>query len=293
MKKLAFTLLAVVLCTSFTAEADERIRAGVLRFQSSAGIEGGFAAAVSDTFAQMLGLSEKFSVMSTEQMMMIATQNTIPLAGNISKETAIQIGKLAKCKYVIAGTVTSFKRTSKNSGIVIVSSHKEETRAEAEIKVYDTETGKEVMSDSAFGRAAQGGNNISIYGVSKGSSNLSGMDAGAISELSSKLTLKVLEKLTGYFPTVTQKEGKEITIDLGTMNGANKGGYYRIYTVSGDEEMNLAVVKVTYATENSCKAVRAEKGMGNISLVEEGDKVFPVNAVELKALKKNGFAQSR
>ena len=293
MKKLAFALLAVVLLASFTAEADERIRAGVIRFQSSAGVEGGYAETLSDTFAQMLGLSDKFSVMSTEQMMMIATQNTIPLGGNISKETAIQIGKLAKCRYVITGTVTSFARTSKNSGLVVISSHKEETRAEAEIKVYDTKTGEEVMTASDFGRSAQGGSNISIYGVSKGSSNLSGTDAGAISELSAKLSLRVLEKLTGYFPTVTKKEGKEITIDLGTMNGAIKGCYYRIYTVSGDEEKNLAVVKVTYAMQDSCKAVRAEKGMGDLSLVEKGDKVFPVNAIELKELKKKGFEKSR
>jgi len=45
--------------------------------------------------------------------------------------------------------------------------------------------------------------------------------------------------------------------------------------------------------QDSCKAVRAEKGMGDLSLVEEGDKVFPVNAIELKELKKKGFAQSR
>ena len=293
MKKLAFALLAVLLLSSFTAEGADRPRVGVLRFQSSAGVDGGYAMTIGDTFAQMLGLSEKFSVMGTEQMMMIATQNNIPMSGYISRETAIEIGKLAGCKYVAVGTVTDFKRTAKTSGIWIAGSHKEETRAEADVRVYDVETGETAVSESASGRAAQGGSFVSIYGMSSGKSDISGMDAGAIAEVTSKLSIAVRDKLADDAPKVTAKTSKEVTIGLGTIGGAVKGSFYRIYAGSGKNERNLAVVKVTEAKSDYSTAVLADKGMGNLSLVQKGDKVFPADDTELKDIQKKGFAKSR
>ena len=293
MKKLALALLAVMLLASFTAEAAERPRVGVLKFQNSAGVEQYYAGTIGDTFAQMLGISEKLSVMGTDQMALIATQNNIPLSGYISRETATQIGKIAGCKYVVVGTVTSFKRTAKTSGIWIAGSHKEETSAEADVRVYDVETGDTVVSESASGRAAQGGSFVSIYGISSGQADISGMDAGAISEVTSKLSFTVREKLADDAPRVSARTNKEVTIDIGTIGGANKGSYYRVYAGSGKNEKNLAIVKVTEARSDYCKAELADKGMGNLSLVQKGDKVYPVNATELKDLQKKGFAKSR
>lgn len=293
MKKLAFVLLAIMILASFTAQAAERTRVGVLRFQSSAGVEGGYAMMIGDTFAQMLSLSDKLSVMGTEQMTITATQNNIPLSGYISRETAQEIGKLAGCKYVVVGTVTNFKRTAKSSGIWIAGSHKQESLAEADVRVYDTDTGDTVVSESASGRAAQSGSYVSIYGISSGQSDISGMDAGAIAEVTSKLSITVRDKLADDSPIVTAKTAKEVTLNLGTIGGAGKGEYYRIYSGSGRNEKNLAVVKVTDAKSDYSKAELAEKGMGNLSLVQKGDKIFPVDATELKDIQKKGFAKSR
>lgn len=296
MRKFAFALLVVMLLASFSAEGADRIRVGVLKFQNSAGVEPYYSGTIGDTFAQMLGVSEKLAVMGPDQLNLIAAQNNLALAGYISRETAQEIGKLADCRYVVVGTVTTFKRTSKSGGIWIAGSHSTETSAEADIRVYDTQTGETVLSDSASGRASQGGSYVAIYGISSGQSDISGMDAGAIAELTSKLSLSVRDKIAGDSPRVTAKTAKEVTLDLGTLGGAAKGGLYRIYAGSGRNAQNLAVVKVTDAKSDYSKATLADaKNAGSLSLVQKGDKIYPINAAEFKELqkKKGAFTKSR
>ena len=293
MKRFSFALLVICLAV-FQAEGSERMRVGVLKFQNSAGVEPSYATTISTIFTQMLGTSEKLAVMAPEQLSAIATQSEIPMPGYFSRETAIEIGKLADCRYVIVGTVTSFRRKSSSTGIIITGSHKEETTAEASISVYDTSTGATVFEESASGRAAQGGSYISIYGVSTGTSNISGTDAGAIAELSERLSLSVRDKLAGDKPKVTAVNEKEVTLNIGSVGGAVKGKLYRIYTGSIDDGNIFAVVKVDEARPDSSRAVIAGKNAGSLELVHEGDNVYPVTASELKALqKKKAFLKSR
>lgn len=293
MKKFSLVLLVICLAV-FQAEGSDKIRVGVLKFQSSAGVEPSYVATISTIFTQMLGTSGKLAVMAPEQLSAMATQNEIPMPGYFSREAAIEIGKLADCRYVLVGTVTSFKRKSHSTGIIITGSHKEETKAEASISVYDTSTGATVFEDSASGRATQGGSYISIYGVSMGNSNISGTDAGAIAELSEHLSLSIRDKLAGDKPQVTAVNENEVTLDLGSVGGAIKGKLYKIYTGSIDEGNNLAVVKVDEAKPDQSTAILAGKNAGNLELVHEGDNVYPITASELKTLqKKKAFLKSR
>ena len=297
MKKL-FCALLIVLCFSVVAfaETGEKIRVGVLKFQSSgADVEAYYSNQIGEIFTQRLAMSDGLSVMGSEQLTAIATENKIPLSGYFSKDTAIEIGKLAECDYVVVGTVTNFKMKATASGVWIAASHKEEANAEADVRVYNVKTGETVLSDTETGRASQGGSYVAISIFSGGSSELSGMQSGAISELTSKLSIRVREALTGETPKVTAKSAKEVTIDIGTIGGAAKGVLYRIYVGSGKKEQNLAVVKVKDAKSDYCTAVLADKNTGNLATVQKGDKVFPIGSDELKALtkKKGAFPKSR
>ncbi len=293
MKKISFALLMICL-VAFQAEGSDRIRIGVLKFQSSAGVEPGYATTIGNIFTQMLGTSEKLAVMAPDQLSAIATQNEIPMPGYFSRETAIEIGKLAGCRYVVVGTVTSFVRKSRSTGIIITGSHKEETKAEASISIYDTSTGTTVFEDSASGRAAQGGSYISIYGVSTSNSNISGTDAGAIAELSERLSLSVRDKIAGDKPQVIAVNDNEVNLNVGAVGGAVKGKLYRIYIGSIDEENTLAVVKVEESKPDYSRAVITGKNAGNLELVQEGDNIYPITTSELKAIqKKKAFLKAR
>ena len=296
MKKKFFCALLIVLCFAAQSFSDEKPRVGVFQFQSAgADIELYYSHQIGDIFTQRLAMSDGLSVMGATQLTAIATEHKIPLSGYFSKDTAIEIGKLAECRYVVVGTVTKFKMVHSSSGVWIAGSHKEEASTEADVRVYDVQTGETLLADTESGKASQSGGYVSIYGMSGGSSELNGMQSGAISELTAKLSARVREALTGDTPKVTAKSAKEVTIDIGTIGGAAKGVLYRIYTGSGKKEQNLAVVKVKEAKSDYCTATLADKNTGNLALVQKGDKVFPIGDEELKALvkKKGSFVKSR
>lgn len=294
MKKFICALLILLSIFTVNALAAEKVRIGVLRFQTSvADVDPSQAAAIGDFFTQMLGTADAVSVLGREQLTSIATENKIAISGYIQNDIAAEIGRLAECRYVVVGIVTDFTKKASSSGVWIAGSHKEEAHAAADIRVIDVETERVVLSTSEEGHASQSGSYVSIYGISSGSAELSGMEAGAISELASKLNLRVREALTGDTARVTNKTAKSVTIDLGTLAGSRQGALYRIYTGSGSNEKNIAVVKVSEAKSEYSTAT-PEKNAGNFSLVRKGDKVYPINSEELKALtKRKAFVKTR
>ena len=294
MKKFVCAVLILMSFLAVHAAAAEKIRVGVMPFQTSVADVGTYqAASIGDFFTQMFGTTEGVSVLGREQLTSIANENKLAISGYISNETAVEVGKLADCRYVVVGIVTDFSRKASSSGVWIAGSHKEEAYAAADVKVIDVETGRVIMTTSETGHASQSGSYVVIYGISSGQSELSGMDAGAIAELASKLDLRVREAITGDTVRVAEKTAKNVKFNLGTLTGSRKDALYRIYVGSGSSEKNLAVVKVTDAKSEYSIAV-PEKSAGNFALVRAGDKIFPVNSEELKDLKKRkAFAKTR
>ena len=296
MKRRLFYAFVVFVCLfAFQADASEKVRVGVMKFQSSAAdVETVKASTIGDIFTQMLALDESISVMGYDQLATIATEHKIAISGYVPKDTIIEVGKLADCRYIITGTVTEFKMKASISGVWMVATEKQEASAAADLRVIDVQTGETVLATSESGRAAQSGSFVSVYGVGSGSYELNGMEAGAISELTSKLSLQARETISGNTAKVTSVAAKQVTIDLGTMGGARKDALYKIYTGKRDRNQNLAVVKVTDAKSDYSTAVLAEKNSGNLSLVRKGDKIYPTNADELKKLMKGkSFVKSR
>ena len=299
MKKFlcSFVVLCVaVLCvgTAFAADDDE-IRVGVLRFQSGvADVPSGQAEVIGDIFTRMFATAENINVIAPGQLEQIANENKIGISsGYISPKTAKQVGELADCKYIVIGTVTEFKKKSSTSGLWFVGSNKEEANAAADLVVIDLDSGEEVASISETGRAAQSGSFVSFYGVSSGKADLTGMEAGAVSELSAKLAMKARDAV-GDPVTVKSVSGKQVTLNVGTTCGAAKGSLYKIYTNSGTKEQVIAVVKVSDAKMETSTAAIADKTSGNLSLVRTGDKIALINNDELKDLvKRKAFAKSR
>ena len=253
-------------------QPDKVVVIGVMPFMSSNNISQDTAAFAGDVFTKTLGLSGNASITGREVLTEIANENNLVL----SDQTALEAGKLAGCNFIITGSLNALEARSKKKGVY----------ASAEIHVIDTETGQETASISESVQTAKK--------ASISTSPVSSVEAGAISELASRLSIGVMGLLTGEVPHVTKTYGKQIELNLGSGAGVKKNDLYRVYLVEDGQEKNIAIVKVSRTTSNSSTAKSAGKKLGKLALVHPGDKVAPISSSELKVLpKKGGFISVR
>ena len=298
VKKFLAVMLAVLVLTSCAAFAeDEEVKVGILAFQSSTVDVGqGQAEIIGDVFTQRMEMCDVIEVFGRGDMTTAASEAKVSMTGHISNKNAAKIGAAAGCKYVIAGTVTNLKMKASTSGVAIIGafgSHKEEATAAADMRIIDVETGDVVESIAESTKASQSGSYAGIAGGYSGETDLNGMQQAAIADLATRLCLKFREFI-GDPVTVKSAGAKSITLGIGTMGGANKDTFFRVFTGDSKRGQTLAVVKVSEAGSEQATAVIAGKNCGNLSLVQKGDKIALIDSDELKALQKGKkFAKSR
>ncbi len=292
MKK--FLSMLVIFCIAFLcvgvveAADNTKIRVGVFKFRSGvANVTTDQATVVGDIFTRMLANSERITIVSSAQLEEIANEHKIGISsGYIPPEVAAQVGKFAHCNYIVVGTVTNLNSKASSTGIWFLGLQRDKSSAAADIDLIDVKSGKKLASISEQGGTSHNGGFLNLYGLSLGKHSATGLEAGSVAELLAKITMKVRNAI-GDPILVKEASEKQITINLGTMGGAEKGVLYRIYTGSGENEQTFAVVKVSEAKIDTCVAEIASKSSGNLSLVRVGDKVDLTNSDELKELVKH------
>ncbi|MBR1657702.1 MAG: hypothetical protein IJ697_04465 [Synergistaceae bacterium] len=322
MKKrfFAFTLLAVSVLVSVNAEADDiddffdEISIGVMEFSSGTmELYPEQAIVVGNVFTQRLAMSvpDNITVVGHGQLSRIAEENHMSTEGYVSNRNAARIGRLAGCRYIIAGIVTDLKRRTASTGvhfIVRMGQTIDVATAGADIRLIDTETGEALLSIADTARATQKDSQFNVNvgevldvlprNISReyptympSSKNVdasfgrsqTGMEATSMFLLSSRLSMRVVEAITGKYPVVSSVSGKEVTLSIGSNGGAVNGMLYRIFSPEG----NIAIVQLKDVQANQSRAKLYSKGYGKLSLAREGDRVFPTDIYEAKAMIKN------
>lgn len=311
MKAKNLCVLCIIFCLTasgaYAAITDEPVRLGVMKFLTrTEGVTEAQAAAVGDVFARMLTSSKTITVIERDQLENIAGEIARGQSGMITDETAVQIGKVAGCNYMLIGAVTRYEHSASTTDLFIFGWRKYYALATIDVRVVDVETTKVVLSLSESGTTTQKGTTLNFYGMNnKKDMDFKGMEAGAIADAASRLGFKLRETLTGESVQVLEPGKKEIVVSLGMNGGAQIGGLYRVYTEGreirdaegnslGREMNDIAVVKITKLQPEFSNAVIAAKNAGNLSLVRRGDKIFPIAQDEMQAMIKNKvFPKSR
>ncbi|MBR1438474.1 MAG: hypothetical protein IJ587_08050 [Synergistaceae bacterium] len=334
MKKrfFAFTLLAVSVLVSVNAEAEsiddfsDEISIGVMEFSSGTmELVPEQAIVVGNVFTQRLAMSvpDNITIVGHGQLSRIAEENHMSTEGYVSNRNAARIGRLAGCRYIIAGIVTDLKRRTASTGvhfIVRMGQTIDVATAGADIRLIDTETGEALLSIADTARATQKDSQFNVNvgevldvlprNISReyptympSSKNVdagfgrsqTGMEATSMFLLSSRLSMRVVEAITGKYPVVVVEaitgkypvvssvSGKEVTLSIGSNGGAVNGMLYRIFSPEG----NIAIVQLKDVQANQSRAKLYSKGYGKLSLAREGDRVFPTDIYEAKAMIKN------
>ena len=307
MKKLLlFVVCVLVYFVPLCAEgAEGPVRLGVMRFLSRTdGVSPQQAEAVGDIFTRMLTNSRTIAVIERDQLDAIAAEHKLGLSGVLDARSAVEVGKIVGCQYMLMGSVTNLARKASGVNIWIVGTSNQEASATVDVRVVNVETSEVVLSLSETGTSSQSGSSFSFYGITTTENELSGMEGRAIAATASSLAFKIRENLTGEYAQVVNAAGKDVTLSVGATSGVSKGGLYRIYT-DGEEILNadgsvlgrktntIAIVKVVDA-HNDFSVANVAKNGGNVALIQKGDKVSPISPAEAQDLaKRKAFAKDR
>ena len=308
-KSLALVVLLLNFISAAHAEEQSKIRLGVMKFLSrTQGVSEQQAEAVGDIFARMLTNSRYISVLERDRLDEIASEHKLGAAGAVDASSAVKIGKIAGCQYMLLGSVTNLSKKGESMNLWLWGTKSEQASATIDIRIVNVETSEVILSLSETGTAAQSGKNLNFYGMSKDEAELIGMEAGAINAATSRLGFKVRETLTGEYAQVLEAGDKDITLNVGATSGITNGTLYRIYTDGseikdtsgkslGRRVNNIAVVKVVDAQNDFSIANVAKidgKECGSYKFIMRGDKVSPIYAQEAKDLiARKAFPKSR
>ncbi|MBQ3586856.1 MAG: hypothetical protein IJQ75_00260 [Synergistaceae bacterium] len=320
-KYFALVIISVILMISPAMSAEEDIHIGVIEFSSdTVDLSPEQAVSAGSIFTRRLAMSlpENFTVVGYNKLRRTAEANNMSTEGYVTSRNASLIGKLAGCRYIIAGTVTELSTKRINTGInflVKVGKTIDITTASANIRLIDTETGEILLMISDTTRTNQKDSNFTIDGGTAGKilpkslggdlfngnsskeadiTNLNAMKASTMFLLSARLSQRISERLTGQSLHVESVSKKEVTLSAGTNSGARKGMLYVIYDENDDDTPNIAVVKVKEVYTDRSTATFYGKGYGKLDFVKAGDKIFPTDFYEAKAMvKEKTFMKSR
>lgn len=98
---------------------DNMPRLGVMSFTSATDeVTKNEAEAITDILTRMLVSSKKIAILERDRLESIAQEHKLNLGGVVDPETAVQLGKLAGCKYMLLGSVTNIEGASSSVGDV-------------------------------------------------------------------------------------------------------------------------------------------------------------------------------
>ena len=287
---------AILLVLVFAANvccASEEVTLGIMPFLSrTSEFSRADASEISNMFANILQEVPGISVIDRKHIEASMTRQDFKASGD---DANIKAGRLAGCRYIILGTVTSIMKGTSSRGrssttfinhrafTTMFNAVKESTHhtASIEARLIDTETGIVVLSFKCSG---------SVSGENGKTEPVSVMLA--VKAAACGVADKARGFFTGEYPTVTYADKSGVVINRGARSGVIPGMLYRIYQDGaemfdlngnslGRKTVNLSVVRVTQVNSKACTA----EVLSNSNLISIGNKAEIISIPEAKKLK--------
>ncbi|HMB55184.1 MAG TPA: CsgG/HfaB family protein [Thermoanaerobaculia bacterium] len=161
MKKSVITAICLAVLTVAVAAPvafAQKPRIAVLEIKNKADNQywwHGGGEAAQDVFITELVKSQKFSVVERERLDAIMQEKGLVLSGDVSAQSAMQIGQLLGVQYLLAGAVTEYGQDSAEGGAPSVGGlpsfrfGKKNFTAAINARVFNVSTGEIVWADDA------------------------------------------------------------------------------------------------------------------------------------------------
>ena len=198
------TALILVLTAISSSFADERVRLGIMRFDSKTyDVPDRMASAITDIFGRVLFKSRGIMLVERERLDEVMKELKLGMSGLIDEETAAEIGRLAGCEYMLMGSITNLARGGSGVAVplfvipVSVGSRNQKVKATLDVRLVKVETGEIVFAETADGTASKSDTSLAAYGVGVSNSEFGGIEGTAIANATMALAPKIEEELTG------------------------------------------------------------------------------------------------
>ena len=299
-----FFVLIFIFSTAAESAQSDRIRIGILGFESKApGVSQRQAEIITDIFTRELASSKSVAVYEREQLAKVGAEIKLGMSGLVDMDTAVEVGRIAGLQYILIGSVTELSQKASGGFIPImgigVGGTTHEARATIDIRVIDTTTSEIRLALSETGLSSNSSSAVSFHGITFAESEFSGVEARAIADATTRLAHQIRGVIGGESSHIVSMSSDGVIIDVGSTMGAKEGSLYLVYAdgksilgmnneVIGQEKIALAVVKVQEISSNHSTCSVAPPS--DAKLIRRGDKIEPISASKAKNMK---FAQNR
>ena len=293
---IAFALIEAVPVKD--AAADEIVRIGIMKFMNRAsGLSNYQAEAITDIFTRMLSNSRVIAIVERDRLDAIGREHRFGMSGLVDTGTAVEIGRIAGCQYMLLGSVTQFTKNVTNQKFAFINETKYDASVTIDMRVVDVTTSEVVLSMAETGSATRKDSQFDIgKDIKHSESSLEGLEGEAVDNAVSKLGQRIRETVAGEYSQVLSSGGKEITVNVGASSGARKGGLYLVYAdgtevldmhgkIIGQKRVNIAVIRLM-EINNEFSVANVVKDGGNPAIIQRGDKIIPISSGEARDMAK-------
>lgn len=282
--------LCLLFLSANHADAAERLRVGVLRFESKAdSVSQRQAEIITDLFTRELANSKAIQVFERTQMEAIGAEVRFGMSGLVDMNTAVEVGKIAGLQYMLMGAVTELSQKASGGAFAGIGGVTHTARATIDMRVVNVATSEVVLALSAEGTSKNSGSALSIGGFTFAEAEFDGIEARAIADAVSVLGHKLRDAMAGESSHIIAITNDGYAIDV----QAKEGALYLVYAdgkaildMNGNmidrEKIPFAVLKVRDSNSGHSVATLTQGCKGD--QIRRGDKIEPISPAKAKQL---------
>ena len=219
----------------------------------------------SERLITMLVKSKAVNVVEREKLENVLKEQKLSLSGIIDESTAIEVGKLVGAQAVVIGAITSLTQSPIDKFSYILY----ETKADIDVRIVDSSTGKVLFSEKSEGKVT----NKTVY--SAGGELISGAKIypSAYAEAILKAVESIAPKISELFPPVAyvvSVSENRVMIDVGQDSGVVPGQMFIIFR-KGKEIIHPVTKKILSSEKEVIACVeinKVEKGLSSGFIIE-------------------------
>ncbi len=264
-----------------------KLRIGIVNFENKTPSKTfGIGEAATDMLGTILGKTNRFIVIASQDMKHIADQQALNASGMVNPATAAKMGQVLGLNALISGAITAYSEAVEGKDFAVYQSKKQIARVTVDYRVVDLETGVQLLADSGAGIYEK--STSAVLGMGSKTTYDTTLRDGALRDALTKATLNIVKRMEKrkWSGRIASVKGSQIYVNAGQKSGINVGDKLMVYR-PGDDIID-PVTKVKIGTEESfigeITILQNDLGTGDLSLARGGAQFKAGDIVKLSGM---------